>query len=313
MTVFLQDGRLLFALEAQDVPPSSAGAAYGSGSPARATGRAGSASPIRSARTAGSASRARARTTSPAFPSSTPRTPASSCRARRPRTRAARARWCSAASCPARARAADALTQGGRGVQPGSSLPGFMIPAGSQRCLAARRTSIAERAVLGLQPGDVVAADRVMVADRRARRGDRVAGGALGRAPLPARVVRVLACQHGEVERRPVGIDVRTWQPTTGGVARSARSSAPRTAPCRLADAGPGASPSPASRRARRGRAVRRADRAPRSGRNATPRPARGRSAALPRPSASARRARAGGRCRPRSPSQPATSRQPGR
>ena len=29
MTVYLQDGQLLFALEAQDVPPSGAGAAYG--------------------------------------------------------------------------------------------------------------------------------------------------------------------------------------------------------------------------------------------------------------------------------------------
>ncbi len=45
-----------------------------------------------------------------------------------------------------------------------------------------------ELAVLGLQPRPVVAADRVVVRDRRARGGDRVAGRALRALPLADRV-----------------------------------------------------------------------------------------------------------------------------
>ena len=55
-------------------------------------------------------------------------------------------------------------------VQPGSSLPGFMIPAGSSRSLTARSTSIPVSPDLRLHVGGVVAADRVVVGDRRRRR-----------------------------------------------------------------------------------------------------------------------------------------------
>ena len=83
-----------------------------------------------------------------------------------------------------------------------------MMPAGSQRCLTARRSSTPSLPSSRLQPRHVVAPDRVVVGDRRAGGGDRVARRALGGAPLSGRVAAVPAREHGEVERGAVGIEV---------------------------------------------------------------------------------------------------------
>ena len=75
-----------------------------------------------------------------------------------------------------------AMRRPGRRYRPsGSSLPGFMIPAGSSAALTARRTSTPSGARLGAHPRRVVAPDRVVVRDRAAGGDDRVAR----RAPSP--------------------------------------------------------------------------------------------------------------------------------
>ena len=72
MTVYLQEGQLLFALEAPGrAAEQRGGGSTASGSPVRATRRAGSGSPTPSVRTGSSVSRGRAKTISTASPSST--------------------------------------------------------------------------------------------------------------------------------------------------------------------------------------------------------------------------------------------------
>ena len=83
-----------------------------------------------------------------------------------------------------------------------------MIPAGSQRAFSARSSSSAELADLVAEVGRVVAADRVVVGDRAAGGDDRARGRVLGRAPLGDRI-GLLAAEHGEVQRRAGGIQVR--------------------------------------------------------------------------------------------------------
>ena len=74
-------------------------------------------------------------------------------------------------------------------VRPDSSLPGFMIPAGSQRSLSARRTPTPSSPHLGRHPRRVVAPDGVVVGERAAGGQDRVARRRLQRPPLRRRVV----------------------------------------------------------------------------------------------------------------------------
>ena len=107
-----------------------------------------------------------------------------------------------------------------------------MTPAGSQRSLSGAQQLEAERAVLGLQPRRVVAADGVVVGDRRARGGDRVAGGALGALatgrPGPSRSRAASTVKYSEA---PVGYRCETWQPTTRAAERAAqRARRPRRA-----------------------------------------------------------------------------------
>ena len=66
----------------------------------------------------------------------------------------------------------------------GSSFPGFMIPAGSRRSLAARSTSRPSAPTSASIHGAWSAPDGVVVGDRAAVRRDRVARRGLGRAPL---------------------------------------------------------------------------------------------------------------------------------
>ena len=185
-----------------------------------------------------------------------------------------------------------------------SSFPGFMIPAGSQRSLSARSSSLPSAPCSPAAHVAVVAADRVVVGDRRARGGDRVARRPLGRLPLAGGIVRVLAREDGEVERGAVGIEVRDV--AADDRRRRGQRAGERVAH-RAVERARGrsrSSPSRASPRARRGRAARRAGAGPRSATRASPPPARGRAAGRPPRAAAARRARGGGRRRrPRPPS----------
>ena len=89
------------------------------------------------------------------------------------------ARRAQPAGCPA-----------GRGY--GQQLPGVHDPRGVELRLDRPQRREPRRPRLRRQPRRVVAADRVVVGDGRARRGDRVAGRALGPQPLPRRIVAVL-------------------------------------------------------------------------------------------------------------------------
>jgi hypothetical protein len=121
MTVFLQDGRLLFALEAQDVPPSGERAAdavwfTGSGGKAR---RLGFTNPV------GADGRLAIQGPSERdledFRGSTPATRRSWCRGRRPRMRSGRARSSSTAGC--RRAASLVAASPGSSPRPGRSVP----------------------------------------------------------------------------------------------------------------------------------------------------------------------------------------------
>ena len=81
-----------------------------------------------------------------------------------------------------------------------TTLPGFMIPAGSQRVLDRAQQFEPELADLVAEVGRVVAADRVVVGDRPAGGDDRARGGVLDRAPLRDRIGG-LAPEHREVQR----------------------------------------------------------------------------------------------------------------
>ena len=78
-------------------------------------------------------------------------------------------------------------------------------PGGVAALLDRAQQLEAERAVLGLQPRRVVAPDGVVVGDRRARGGDRVARGALGALPLAHRVRRSRAASTVKYSEAPVG------------------------------------------------------------------------------------------------------------
>ena len=154
--------------------------------------------------------RAAARATTPGTSSSTSRssrstttarTPASRCCAgKMPKLKKRRRTSRRGAGEPWAGRAAPARELGaGAG---GSSLPGFMIPAGSSRSLAARSTSTPSSPISARSHGRVVATDRVVVGDRAAAGHDRVRSRGLGRPPLVQRRLRLLAGHEREVQRR---------------------------------------------------------------------------------------------------------------
>ena len=90
-----------------------------------------------------------------------------------------------------------------------SSLPGFMIPAGSSCSLTARSTSRPVRADLGLHVGGVVAADGVVVGDRAAAGDDRLEAARLTWRHCSISAPCAGAGDEGEVERGAVGVGVR--------------------------------------------------------------------------------------------------------
>ena len=180
MTVFLQGDQLLFALQGQNLPPEQPGRRLRG--LAHRPGRQGAPPRLHEPR------RRRRQARHPGPEPGGPRRLPEDVRDLRERRRVAGEQRERQAADQDRPDAASSR----RGASPADSLPGFMIPAGSQRCASARSTSRPSAPVLGLEPGAMVAADRVMVRDRRAGGGDRVARRALGGPPLPDRVLGVL-------------------------------------------------------------------------------------------------------------------------
>ena len=90
-----------------------------------------------------------------------------------------------------------------------SSLPGFRMPAGSNRSFTARNTSTPRSPISADKPGGVVDSDCMVMGDRRSRLNDRDRRGTLGGVPLAHRVGCGCWSQDSEVERRARRIQVR--------------------------------------------------------------------------------------------------------
>ena len=148
--------------------------------------------------------------------------------------------------------------------------PGLRTPGGVDAALTARSIATPTGPISRGQPRLVVAADGVVVGDRRAGRDHRVGGRGLGRRPLGERVVdgrAGLLGGDGEVERGAGLVDVRDVAEHQGRVVGERGGEGGRRRRRRASAGSTRTSRSPASRRARRRRAASRAGRARGSGR----------------------------------------------
>ena len=103
-----------------------------------------------------------------------------------------------------------------------------MIPAGSQRSLTARSSSIPNSPISARQVGRVVAADRVVVRDRAAGGDDRARHGVLHRPPTARPDRRPARPRTVKYSEAPLGYRCETWQPTWKPVQRAAHGAVER-------------------------------------------------------------------------------------